>query len=235
MQKGQSFHCKSIIHNLDPYLDQDGILRVGGRIERAAMTQNEKHPIILPRKHHFTTLLIRSAHMKTFHGGYALTAQKLQQSLWIVNARVAIKSVLYRCTTCFRLKKKLLIQKMGDLPAYRLNVTIPFTFVGVDYAGYFEVKSSNRRNAPYVKGYVSVFVCLTTRAVHLEVVSDLSTIQFMKAFKRFIGRRGIPSRVYSDNGTNFVGAAREIQTNLNQMIANNDSEFNQYLLNNRIK
>lgn len=100
LQKGQPIHCKSAILNLDPYLDQYGILRVGGRIKRAAMTENEKHPIILPRKHHFTTLLIRSVHMETFHGGYALTAQKLQQSYWIVNRQIAIISVLYRCTIC---------------------------------------------------------------------------------------------------------------------------------------
>lgn len=115
------------------------------------------------------------------------------------------------------------------------RINVPFTFVGVDYAGYFEIKTSSRRNAPYGKGYVAVFVCLTTRAVHLEVVSDLSATQFLKAFKRFIGRRGIPSQMFSDNGTNFIGAAREIQTNLNQMLKNCKGEFNQFLLKNQIK
>lgn len=80
-----------------------------------------------------------------------------------------------------------------------------------------------------------MFVCLTTRAVHLEVVSDVSTTQFLKAFKRFIGRRGIPSNVFSDNATNFIGAKREIQVSLDQALAQNGSEMNQMLLKNRIK
>lgn len=206
-----------------------------GRIQRAGTTENEKHPIILPPKHQFTKILIRFTHKVTFHGGFALTAQRLRQSYWIVNNRSAITSVLHKCTVCFRFKKKLLIQKMGDLPAYRLQETIPFTFTGVDYAGYFDVKASQRRNAPYVKGYVAVFVCLTTRAVHLELVSDLSTTQFMKAFKRFIGRRGIPAYMFSDNALNFIGAAREIQVALEQALAQADSELNQLLMKNRIK
>lgn len=124
---------------------------------------------------------------------------------------------------------------MGDLPAYRVQETLPFTFVGVDYAGYFHIKSSQRRNAPYVKGYVAVFVCLTTRAVHLELVSDLSTEQFLKAFKRFISRRGNPSKMFSDNATNFVGADREIQESLDQALAQADSSLGSLLLSRKIE
>lgn len=123
---------------------------------------------------------------------------------------------------------------MGDLPAYRLEETIPFTFTGVDYAGYFDIKSSQRRNAPYVKGYVAVFVCLTTRAIHLELVSDASTLQFMKALKRFIARRGIPTRVFSDNRKFFIGALREIQEALDQALSQVDSDLNKMLSQHRI-
>lgn len=123
---------------------------------------------------------------------------------------------------------------MGDLPSYRLQEAIPFTYTGVDYAGYFEIKSSTRKNAPYIKGYVALFICLTTRAVHLEVVSDLSTIQFLKAFKRFVSRRGIPKHMFSDNATNFIGADSEIQLALDQALAQNDSDINKFLLKNKI-
>lgn len=123
---------------------------------------------------------------------------------------------------------------MGELPSYRLEEAVPFTFTGVDYAGYFDIKSSQRKNAPFVKGYVAVFVCLTTRAIHLEVVSDLSTTQFMKAFKRFIGRRGLPKQMFSDNATNFIGAAREIQESLDQALSQVDGELGQMLNEHRI-
>lgn len=121
---------------------------------------------------------------------------------------------------------------MGNFPAYRIQQAIPFTFTGVDYAGYFEIKTSTRKNAPYIKGYIALFICLTTRALHLELVSDLSTTQFMKAFKRFIGRRGIPREMYSDNGTNFIGAAREIRENLLAAIKQKNNEFRALLLKN---
>lgn len=235
LKKGKSVELKSSIQNLDPYVDSNDILRVGGRIHKSSLPECTKHPIILPPKHHFTTLLVRYAHEKTLHGGFGLVAQKLYHNYWIVNARTTIKAAIYKCITCFRFKKKLLIQKMGDLPSYRLEEAIPFTFTGVDYAGYFDVKSSQRKNAPYVKGYIAVFVCLTTRAVHLELVSDMSTETFIKAFKRFIGRRGIPKRMFSDNGKNFIGAIREIQELLDLALSQVDSELNKVLAENRIK
>lgn len=225
---------KSTLQNLDPYLDDMGILRVGGRIQHSSLSETEKHQIIMPQKHHFTKLLISHAHKQTLHGGTALTIQNLRQKYWIISCRKAVSSTIYKCIICFRLKKKLLTQKMGNLPAYRLQEAIPFTYTGVDYAGYFEVKSSQRKNAPYVKAYVALFICLTTRAVHLELVSDLSSTQFMKALKRFIGRRGIPARMFSDNALNFIGADREIRENLEQMLKQNDSEITEILLKNRI-
>lgn len=210
--KNQPLPAKSSIHNLDPYIDSSAILRVGGRIQLSTLAEHKKHPIILPAKHRFTVLLITHAHHMTLHGGYSLTAQYIRQQFWIINARVAIKSIIYKCMTCFRFRKQLLTQKMGNIPAYRLQQAVPFAYAGVDYAGYFEVKSSQRRNAPYVKCYIALFICLTTRAIHLELVSDLSTVQFMKAFRRFISRRGIPNHMFSDNATNFTGAEKEIAT-----------------------
>lgn len=135
---------------------------------------------------------------------------------------------------CFRFKKKILIQKMGELPAYRLQEAIPFTFTGVDYAGFFDIITSQRRNVPYVKRYIAVFVCLTTRAVHLEVVSDLTTILFVKAFKRFISRRGIPNRMFSDNAANFIGTECMIKELLDQALSQADGDLNIFLTNSRI-
>lgn len=229
---------KSPIRNLDPFIDKNGILRVGGRLHQSSLTENEKHPIILPAKHHFTTILIRQTHESEKHGGLAITLQKLRQRFWIVNAKTYTNTIIRHCVICFRFRTKPLEQRMGNLPKYRLNQAIPFTYTGVDYAGYFNIKSSQRKNAPFTKAYVSLFICLTTRAVHLELVSDLSSEQFLKAFKRFVSRRGIPSDMYSDNGTNFIKAAKELnimfEASITQNHTNNES-FVSWLQSNRIK
>lgn len=228
-------NMKSCLKNLDPFLDENEIMRVGGRIHKAALTENEKHQVILPTKHHFTNILIQQIHLDTLHGGLGDTLQKIRQKFWIVNGKTRVNSILRKCVTCFRFKKKLLTQKMGNLPYYRLQEAIPFTFTGIDYAGYFDIKTSSRKNAPFAKGYIALFICQTTRAIHLELVSDLSSTQFLKAFKRFISRRGMPKKIYSDNGTNFIGASKEIHNMWNQTINQTDSEFRKLLTQQRIE
>lgn len=229
---------KSSIRNLDPFLDNNGILRVGGRLQQSSLSESEKFPIILPPKHHFTTILIRHEHSLLMHGGLAIVLQKLRQRFWIVNAKTTVNSVIRRCVICFRHKRQLSCQKMGNIPSYRLAPAIPFTYTGVDYAGYFNIKSSSRKNAPYIKGYISLFICLTSRAIHLELVSDLSAEQFLKAFKRFVSRRGIPSEMHSDNGTNFVKAAKlldEMFSKADLKAHESNERFLSWLQSNRIK
>lgn len=121
LQKQQHINTKSVLYNLSPYLDSENILRVGGRIQKSTLSTEEKFPIILPSKHHFTKILVRHAHIQTLHGGMALVSQNLRQKFWIINACRTIKSVLHKCTICFRFKKKLLTQKMGNLRSYRLQ------------------------------------------------------------------------------------------------------------------
>ncbi|GAB0095965.1 uncharacterized protein DMENIID0001_114080 [Sergentomyia squamirostris] len=99
---------------------------------------------------------------------------------------------------------------MGDLPAARVNPSRPFTHTGVDFTGHIFIKRSPR-SAVREKAYVAVFVCLSTKAIHLELVSDMTSKAFIAAFKRFVSRRGLPAHMYSDNGTNFVGGEKELR------------------------
>lgn len=99
---------------------------------------------------------------------------------------------------------------MSNLPVERLEPTRPFTKCGVDYAGLVSIKTSLRRNAAVLKNYICVFVCFSTRAVHIELVTDLTTEVFLNALKCFIGCRGVCSDIYSDNATNFVGANKKL-------------------------
>lgn len=100
---------------------------------------------------------------------------------------------------------------MAPLPAVRVTPSRPFTYSGVDYAGPFPVRTTKGRGNKSTKGYVAVFVCMVTRAVHLEVVSDYSSETFLAAFDRFVARRGLCHTIYSDNGTSFRSADTELQ------------------------
>ncbi|XP_049290621.1 uncharacterized protein LOC125767774 isoform X1 [Anopheles funestus] len=101
-------------------------------------------------------------------------------------------------------------QQMGDLPTCRVTAAPTFQRVGLDFAGPIMLKSGIRR-VTATKGYVCLFVCMVTKAIHLEAVENLSTGAFLAALRRFVSRRGIPEEIYSDNATNFVGAKHELR------------------------
>ncbi|XP_066599853.1 uncharacterized protein [Prorops nasuta] len=157
------------------------------------------------------TSVQQQTHLETLHGGLQLTLSTLRQRFWVVNARNLVKSCVHKCITCVRERAKLGNQLMGSLPAARVSRSFTFEHTGVDYAGPFSVKLHHGRNAKAIKCYVAVFVCLSTRAVHLELVSRLDTEAFLAALSRFISRRGKPAVMYSDNGLNFQGADAELK------------------------
>ena len=211
LRMGKTILRRSPLRTLKPFLDDSGTLRVGGRLQLALLPYQEKHPIILPGRHAVTTMLIRHAHLNTLHGGPQLTQSCLQREYWITNARSAIRAVLRPCVRCTRFQGRPQTQQMAPLPAARITPARAFASTGVDYAGPFLVRTSKGRGQRAYKGYVAAFVCLVTRAIHLEVVSDYSSAAFLQAFNRFTGRRGLPHTVYSDNGTTFRGADRELR------------------------
>lgn len=204
------------IANLKPLVDNKGILRVGGRLKWANMSFEEKHPIIIPPKTRLAFLLVAEAHKVTLHGGVQLMLAFLRKDYWLLDARNTMSKFIHRCTVCHRHKGQALQQLMGDLPVPRVNITRPFTHCGVDYAGPIDVRTTKGRGHKSHKGYIALFVCLCTKAIHLEVVSDLTTNSFLAAFKRFVGRRGYVSEMYSDNGTNFAGADTKLRKELEQ-------------------
>ena len=195
----------------NPFLDEDGILRVGGRLKSAHISFSQKHPILLPSRHHVTDLLIREVHELNHHAGIQTTLFTLRQRFWLFDGKNQIRHIVRKCVTCMRHKPTLFHSRMGDLPSERVIEAAAFSHVGVDYFGPILIKERKNRNRTELKAYGCVFICMVTKAVHLEIVSDLTSEGFLAAFRRFIGRRGIPSHVYSDNGTNFVGANNKLR------------------------
>ena len=195
---------------LSPFVDGDGILRVGGRLRHSDLSWERKHPMLLPYSHHVTTLVIRYEHLRLFRAPEQLTRSATRQYVWILNCRNAVKAVIRDCVTCFRVSPRTPDHTMGDLPRHRVSYTRPFLQTGVDFCGPFRIKEKRHRNRGSVKVYVAIFVCFATRAVHIEVVEDLTTEAFLASFRRFCARRGCPTDVHSDNGRNFTGAKSEI-------------------------
>lgn len=139
-------------------------------------------------------------------------------AFWLISAKRAIHRCLSNCYRCFRTNPPRLEPFMANLPAVRINQVKPFSSVGVDYGGPFTITMAKLRGAKTLKAYLCLFVCLTTKAVHLELASDLSTDAFLAALRRFISRRGRCSHIYSDCGTNFVGAQRYLQSCMQQAV-----------------
>ncbi|XP_039315197.1 uncharacterized protein LOC120359860 [Solenopsis invicta] len=201
----------SNILRLKPFIDMHGILRVGGRLVNADISYQYKHPILLPGKHAFTQLIIKYEHERHLHAGAQATLSAIRQNYWPTSARSTVRSMIKKCVTCVRNAPTLSNTLMADLPETRVrSVKYVFQKCGVDYAGPFLYKEGQRKNSKTVKCYIALFICLATKAVHIELAADLSSETYLNVFKRFMSRRGRPTDIYSDNGLNFVGAKREL-------------------------
>ncbi|XP_011687752.1 PREDICTED: uncharacterized protein LOC105449960 [Wasmannia auropunctata] len=200
----------SSLSSLNPYLDSDGLLRVGGRLRHARLPGATKNPIVV-RSHPLLSLIIEHHHMRTLHAGPQLTLASLRSEFWLLRSRATVRSVLYKCIKCTRERAEVPVELMGDLPDVRVNRTSrAFVHTGVDYAGPIVVRTAPGRGHKSQKAYIALFVCLTTKAIHLELVTDYSSITFIAVYQRFVSRRGLPQSMYSDNGTTFKGADREL-------------------------
>ncbi|XP_063990952.1 uncharacterized protein LOC135169656 [Diachasmimorpha longicaudata] len=199
------------VAKLHPFLDKDGLIRVGGRLQNAMIPYSQKHPLILPKSHPLTRLIIREAHTSQLHTGPQATLYHLRQKYWPLDGRNSVRREIQRCIRCTRMNPPSVNYIMGNLPAARVRESRPFSNVGIDYCGPFFIKEKKFRNRGRVKVYVAIFTCLAVKAVHLEVVSDLTTEAFLASLRRFIARRGYCKNIYSDNGTNFVGANNQLK------------------------
>jgi hypothetical protein len=197
--------------SLSVFLDSSGLIRVGGRLKKSNIPIDQKHPIVLPNRSPLTKLIIKQMHLNHFHAGPQLLLSVVQSRFWIIRAKDVIRHFVHSCVTCTRFKAQTLQQVMADLPSFRVQPTRAFLKCGVDYAGPFLIKPILPRSKTTHKAYFAIFICCATKAVHLEVVSTLSTDGFMAALRRFIARRGKPVEIHSDCGTNFVGANNEMQ------------------------
>lgn len=177
----QSVSKRSRLASLCPFLDDQNVMRVRGRLSACEQfAELQKHPLILPNSH-FAVCLIRQVHRDMLHSNQQETLGYVREQYWVLHAKDIVRKVIHDCITCFRVKPPTTNQLMSDLPASRVNMTTPFTYTAVGYTGHYLVKSQRGRfNAPY-KCYICVFRCMCTGSIHIELVSDLSKKAFIAA------------------------------------------------------
>lgn len=203
--------------NLQP--KEDGILECRGRLQG-------DYPVFLPDSHLYTRKLVEREHLQTLHGGVQLTMTKVRQNHWVPRLRRLTKQVVSKCPGCKRFQAIAAANPPpGMLPLDRTEGTHPFQVVGVDFAGPVKYRKGGKSEG---KAYIAVYACSLCRALYLDLLHSLETQEFLLSLKKFIARKGRPNKVYSDNGTTFVGAARWLET------VNKDEKLHHFLNQNMI-
>lgn len=221
LESKQGITPSSSLFSLHPFIDSAGIIRVGGRMQNARLPYHTQHQVILSGKHSLTKLLIQSEHLRLLHAGPTLLGASLGRKFHIIRSRKIIRSITRSYVICRRHCARSHPPSFGQLPIERVTPDSVFARVGLDYAGPLQIKLGHVRKPTVLKAYVCIFVSLTVKATHLELVSDLTTEAFLGALRRFISRRGKPSLLWSDHGSNFVGAAsalKELDNFLQQQV-----------------
>ena len=195
-------------NQFDLFQDENGVWRCRGRIQNATVPYSTKYPILVYKDHHLAVLLVRNAHSRVLHNGVKETLTELRAKFWIVQGRSFIKKIIHQCHVCRRHEgRSYHVPPPPPLPAFRVEEAPPFSFTGIDFAGPLYVKMDSGTK----KTWISLYTCCVTRAIHLDLVPDLSTPAFLRSFKRFVARRGFPRKIISDNGKTFKAAAKSIQ------------------------
>ena len=210
----------SVLAKLCTLIGTAGLLRVGGRLDRADLSVEERHPVvILPGSYHVTTLLVKHLHGEVKHQGRHFTQGMIRaKGYLVIGGKRIVNRIIHQCMTCRNLRGKQLHQKMADLPVQRLTPAPPFTYVGLDVFGPWQVVTRRTREGVACnKRWAVIFTCLTVRAVHIELIESMDTSSFINALCRFLAVRGPVAELRSDCGTNFVGARNELEAVLKEM------------------
>lgn len=205
-----SVEKSSSLIRLTPYADENSLLRVRGRIENANVPEDERHPIIIPAHSQFSRLILKEAHFETMHGNVQAMLHYLRARYWVIGARRVAATLVKNCVRCVRYNEVTHEQLMNDLPKERLTQARPFHFCGVDYFGPITIKRYEGRCKSYETGYAAVFICMTTRMVHIECVSDMTSERFLWALARMSAIYQMPVKMFSDNAKTFIGAANQL-------------------------
>ncbi|XP_058789847.1 uncharacterized protein LOC131663444 [Phymastichus coffea] len=228
IKKGKAIPLESKLITLNPFIDNDGLLRTKGRVLKITNDKNEEidielHPIILDANHFTTKLLIYGYHRRYNHANDQTVINELRQQFYIVRLRTTLRSLAQKCVICRKQRGKAVNPPMAALPACRVAYRrLIFLHCGIDYFGPMVIKVGRRRE----KRWGVLFTCMTTRAIHIELAESLNADSAIRALTRFAKRRGFPRHLYSDNGTNFVKASKELKDAIEIMTKKDTGQVN---------
>ena len=214
LRNGAPLSLKSKLLQLDPFLDEEGILRVGGRLGFSNLTFGQKHPIILPKSHPFVHRLILHFHQENNHIGVDQLHFFLREKYWIIKSRQLIRKILHTCVKCRRVTSRPTMPIMGNMPEGRLRLSNdepPWTHVGGDLTGAIQLKKVGRRTVTPEQAYIVLYTCMTTRSIYLDLMLSNKAEDFLLSFKRLCGDVGTPQFIYSDQAGYFSRAKEELQ------------------------
>ncbi|KAJ8342685.1 hypothetical protein SKAU_G00326130 [Synaphobranchus kaupii] len=212
LQRGERLPSSDPLFSLDLILHK-GLLCVGGRLKKSSLRQELKHPVILPKDSHITKLVLAHCHAKICHQGRGQTQMELRANgFWVISGNKLVAKLIHNCVQCRKLRRPTEEQQMAALPKERVEASGPFTYSGMDCFGPFIIKKARKE----YKRYGLVFTCFASRAVHIEMLEDLSTDAFINALRCFISLRGAVRELHCDHGSNFVGARNELREALKQ-------------------
>ena len=191
------------------YLDAVGILRCQGRIDQATMiSESAWRPVLLPKNERFTHLVIEKVHKQKLHCGVSQCLSQVRYKYWIPHGRAAVKSVIQSCLVCRRHEGgPTKLPSMSPFPGKRIREATPLSRTGLDNLGTL----LTRTNIGTQKVWVCLFTCLVIRAVHLELVLDMTTEEFLLALRWFIAQRGASVEIASDNALTFKSASTALE------------------------
>ena len=216
---------------LNLIIDEHGLLRCRGRYENTELTQGARCPKLLPTVEYYTRLIIEDKHNKAMHSGVSQTLAQTRMEYWIPQGSSQVKKVVKNCKVCRRIEGGLFpMPKMPPWPKERVAQSFPFEYTGLDYLGPFYIKIyTEDSNQPMVKKvWVCLFTCLAIRAIHLELIEDLSAQEFLLGLRRLIVRRGMPRQIVSDNAKQFKTASVVLNKAWSEVLAS--SEVNDYVV-----
>lgn len=227
LKEGKNVKKTSHILKLSPYYDEvDGLIKMGGRLQFSDLSEEEKHPIILPNQSYIVKLIAKDTHQRQLHAGINQTLISLRYRYWILRGRQLVKRIVKSCFICRKINPVRLQVQTAPLPKDRIQQCMPFEVVGIDFTGPLYVYQGMPKlkydpdlkrqvlsydNIPCNKMYICLFTCGVIRAVHLELLWDLTTESFTQSFRRFISTRGMCRTIYSDNAKTFQKAEKDIK------------------------
>ena len=216
----QQKYCRvmkpNVVHQLGIKLDSDGVMRCHGRLHNAELPYDAKFPKFLPAGDHFTKLVVEDCHLRLFHAGVSHTLAQIRLTYWIPHGKATVRKILHACVPCRKHETgPYRLPSMPPLPSCRISQSQPFTYTGLDYFGPLFIA----RNGESQKVWVCLYTCMAVRAIHLELVLDMSAYEFLLCMRRFIAQRGKPSLIISDNAAQFKLANATLHNAWNNVVS----------------